>query len=84
MASTKTLKRIVVRTRWEFKDADIKFTPDAAGMKEARRIRDWINSGASEFAQCAKIIKVFARATNSSLRTVCGCGDSFCSDCAGG
>lgn len=75
----KTLKRIVVRTRWEFNDVDIKFDVDQ--MKEARYTRDMINRGATEFSQCAKIVKVYAK---SSSRARCGCGDSFCSDCAGG
>lgn len=55
----KTLKRIVVRTRWEFHDVDMKF--DVTEMKEARRVRDLINGGATEFSQCAKIIKVYAK-----------------------
>lgn len=78
----KTLKRIVVRTRWEFHNVDLKFRVDE--MKEARRIRDWINSGATEFTQYAKVIKVYAKTTESSPRVRCGCGDSYCSDCAGG
>lgn len=79
METKKTLKRIVVRTRWEGCNVDIKF--DVTEMKEARRIRNWINSGATEFSQCAKIVKVYAK---SSSRARCGCGDSYCSDCAGG
>ena len=77
----KTLKRIVVRTRWEGCNVDIKF--DVTEMKEARRICAWINSGATEFGR-AKIVKVDAKTTESSPRVRCGCGDSFCSDCAGG
>lgn len=78
----KTMKRIVVRTRWEGCNVDIKF--DVTEMKEARRICAWINSGATEFSQCAKVIKVYAKTTESSSRVRCGCGDSYCSDCAGG
>lgn len=78
----KTLKRIVVRTRWEGCNVDLRFRADE--MKEARRIRNWINSGATEFSQYAKIIKVYAKTTESSPRVRCGCGDSYCSDCAGG
>lgn len=78
----KTLKRIVVRTRWEFHDVDMKF--DVTEMKEARYIRDMINRGTTEFSQCAKIIKVYAKTTKSLSRVRCGCGDSFCSDCAAG
>lgn len=59
METKKTLKRIVVRTRWEGCNVDLKFTVDE--MKEARRICAWINSGATEFSQCAKIVKVYAR-----------------------
>lgn len=78
----KTLKRIIVRTRWEFHDVDMKFA--VTEMKEARYTRDMINRGETEFSQCAKIVKVYTKATSSSMRVRCGCGDSYCNDCAGG
>jgi hypothetical protein len=77
----KTLKRIVVRTRWEGCNVDMKF--DVTEMKEARRICAWINSGATEFG-AAKIVKVYAKTTESSPRVRCECGDSACTYRAGG